>query len=135
MGLAATVVIVSRGGPLTARRARTADRTAGRTSALLHSKTSFGVDFRGAACAGRRLGIQTAKGLSPPMRNLLVPNLLRLSAFVLSCTPAPPAGAQRPGPPQPGQPAATGQTSQSAGQTAPKPSDKPSILPDSNGPV
>src|SRR5580692_9743649 len=135
MGLAATVVIVSRGGPLTARRARTADRTAGRTSALLHSKTSFGVDFRGAACAGRRLGIQTAKGLSPPMRNLLVPNLLRLSAFVLSCTLAATAGAQQSGSPRSGQPAATGQTSQSAGQTAPKPSDKPSILPDSNGPV
>src|ERR1700723_2624657 len=82
------------------------------------------------ACAGRRLGIQTAKGLSPPMRNLL-----RLSAFVLSCTLAATAGAQQSGSPRSGQPAATGQTSQSAGQTAPKPSDKPSILPDSNGPV
>src|SRR5580692_4989292 len=62
-------------------------------------------------------------------------NLLRLTALVISCSLAATTGAQQSGSQQSGQPAATGQTSQSAGQAAPKPSDKPSILPDSNGPV
>ena len=62
-------------------------------------------------------------------------NLLRLTAFVISCILAATAGAQQSGSQQSGQPAATGQTAQSAGQTSPKPSNKPSILPDSNVPV
>ncbi len=76
---------------------------------------------RAAACAGRRLGIQTAKGHSPLMRNFL-----RLAAFVLPCALAVNAGArQSVQPADPTQPPAKGQ----AARSAPKPSAKPATPP------